>query len=76
MLFRSIIARLGSDAFPRVKVGVGAPPHPDYDMAEWVLSAFKNQDARDMDAAVERAWQAVESYILHGPEKTMSDYNG
>ena len=72
---KSIIARLGSDAFPRVKLGVGAPPHPDYDMAEWVLSAFRDQDARDMDAAAERAWQAVESYILRGPEKTMNEYN-
>ena len=72
---KSIIARLGSDAFPRVKVGVGAPPHPDYDMAEWVLSSFQGQDARDIDAAAERAWQAAESYILRGAEKTMSEFN-
>jgi len=72
---KSIIARLGSDAFPRVKIGVGAPPHPDYDLAEWVLSTFKNQDAADIDAAAERAWAAVESYIRSGPEKTMAEYN-
>ena len=45
---KSIIACLGSDQFPRIRLGVGAPPHPDYDMADWVLSAFKNQDAEDM----------------------------
>ena len=72
---KSIISLLGSDAFPRIKVGVGAPPHPEYDMADWVLSVFKNQDAVDMDAAAKRAAQAVESYILKGPEKTMNLFN-
>ena len=69
---KSIIGLLGTDAFPRIKVGVGAPPHPDYDMADWVLSVFKNQDAVDMDASVKRAAQAVESYITKGPDKTMN----
>ena len=72
---KSIIAALGSENFPRVKVGVGAPPHPDYDMADWVLSTFKNQDAAEMDAAVQRAWEAAESYIRRGPEKTMEQFN-
>lgn len=73
---KSIIAALGTDEFPRVKVGVGAPPHPDYDMADWVLGTFKNQDAVDMDAAVGRAWEAVESYIRFGAAKTMDKFNG
>ena len=72
---KSIISALGTEAFPRVKVGVGAPPHPDYDMADWVLGVFRNQDAVDIDAAVQRAWEAVESYIRVGPEKTMDLYN-
>lgn len=72
---KSIIAALGTEAFPRVKVGVGAPPHPDYDMADWVLSTFKNQDAAEIDTAVQRAWEAVESYIRRGPEKTMEQFN-
>jgi len=72
---KSIISALGSEDFPRVKVGVGAPPHPDYDMADWVLSAFKNQDAADIDAAAQRAWEAVESYIRLGPAKTMDKFN-
>ncbi len=72
---KSIIARLGSDAFPRIKMGVGAPPHPDYDMADWVLGSFKNQDAVDIDAAAERAWEAVESLIRVGVEKTQSKFN-
>ena len=72
---KSIIARLGSDAFPRIKMGVGAPPHPDYDMADWVLGSFKNQDAVDIDAACTRAWEAVESLIRVGVEKTQSKFN-
>ena len=72
---KSIIARLGTEAFPRVKIGVGAPPHPDYDMADWVLGTFKNQDAEDMDAAAARAWDAVVSYITEGPEKAMDRFN-
>ena len=73
---KSLIARLGTEDFPRIRLGVGAPPHPDYDMADWVLSAFKNQDAEDMAAAAERAAKAVECYILHGPERTMNLFNG
>ena len=73
---KSIIACLGSEEFPRIRLGVGAPPHPDYDMADWVLSTFKNQDAEDMAAAAARAAEAVECYILNGPEKTMNRYNG
>ena len=59
---KSIIAALGSDAFPRIRIGVGAPPHPDYDMADWVLSVFRNQDLEDMRAAADRA---AEADLLH-----------
>ena len=72
---KSIIARLGTDAFPRVKIGVGAPPHPEYDMADWVLGSFKNQDAEDMAEAARRAWEAVKSYVTDGPERAMSKFN-
>lgn len=72
---KSIIAHLGTDNFPRIKVGVGAPPHPDYDMADWVLSVFKNQDAEDMAQAAKQAAKAIESYIVSGPEKTMNLFN-
>ncbi len=72
---KSIIQHLGTDAFPRVKIGVGAPPHPDYDMADWVLGRFTGKDAQDMDAACARAWEAVEAVITQGTEKAMSQYN-
>ena len=72
---KSVIACLGSDQFPRIRLGVGAPPHPDYDTADWVLSTFKNQDAEDMQDAARRAAEAVECYITEGPERAMNRYN-
>ena len=73
---KSVIASLGTEDFPRIRLGVGAPPHPDYDMADWVLSSFKTQDAEDMAKAAARAAEAVECYILRGPERAMNLYNG
>lgn len=55
---KSIIASLGSQEFPRVRVGIGAKPHPDYDLADWVLGKFSPDDTKaiqgrynDMEAA-------------------------
>ena len=72
---KSLIACLGTEAFPRIRLGVGAPPHPDYDMADWVLSAFKNQDAEEMAKSAERAAEAVICYISEGPERAMNRFN-
>lgn len=73
---KNVIACLGTEDFPRIRLGVGAPPHPDYDLMDWVLSSFKNQDAEDMEKAAKRAAEAVECYVLHGPERTMNLFNG
>ena len=72
---KSIISCLGSDAFPRLKIGVGSPPHPDYDMADWVLGVFRNQDAVDIAKAVSNAADAVECFIREGAERAMNKYN-
>ena len=72
---KSIIAQLGTDAFPRLRIGVGAPPHPDYDLADWVLSTFQNQDAADMEAAAARAADAVECCVRDGLDTAMNRYN-
>ena len=72
---KSIIARLGTDSFPRVKLGVGAPPHPDYDMADWVLGAFRGEERKIMEQAAEKAWQAVRCYITEGPDRAMNKFN-
>lgn len=60
---RSIINRIGSDNFPRIKFGVGAKPHPDYDLADWVLSEFSAEDKKKMFAAFERAYDGVVRYL-------------
>ena len=72
---KSIISRLGSDQFPRIRVGVGSPPHPDYDMADWVLGTFQNQDAETIRDAVKAAAEACVSYIQDGPDKAMTKFN-
>ena len=72
---KNTIAHLGTDAFPRIKVGVGGKPHPDYDMADWVLGKLSGEDKKAVDAAVERAADAVERYIQDGPDKAMSLFN-
>ena len=72
---KNINAQLGTDAFPRIRIGVGAPPHPDYDMADWVLSAFKDQDAVDMRDAALRAAHAAECYITDGADRAMNRFN-
>ena len=73
---KSIIAHLGTDQFPRIKLGVGKKPHPDYDMADWVLSRFQGEDKKVMDAAAETAADAVECFILHGADQAMNQFNG
>ena len=72
---KSIIAQLGTEDFPRIRLGVGAPPHPDYDMADWVLSVFRNEDAAEMEKAAQRAAEALECYIEKGPDRAMNLYN-
>ena len=72
---KNIISVLGTEEFPRIRLGVGTPPHPDYDTVDWVLSVFRDQDAVDMAAAAARAADAVECFIAQGPEKAMNLYS-
>ena len=73
---RSIIGQFHSDQFPRLKIGVGAKPHPDYDMADWVLGHFSKEDRKAVDAAIDRALDAMECLFTQGIDKAMSRYNG
>lgn len=72
---KDIIRYLGTQDFPRIRMGVGAAPHPDYDMADWVLSTFKNKDAEDMQDLAERVSKAVQCYITEGPDRAMNKFN-
>ena len=72
---KNIISVLGTEEFPRIRLGVGSPPHPDYDTVDWVLSVFRDRDAVDMAEAASRAADAVECFITQGPEKAMNLYS-
>ncbi len=73
---KSIIQQLGTDQFPRLRLGVGEKPHPDYDLADWVLGHFTGQDKKDVDASVSRAADAVECILSQGLDRAMNRYNG
>ena len=73
---KSIIAQLGSQSFPRVKIGVGAKPHPDYDLADWVLSTFTAQEEKALAEIWDRAAEAALLTATQGPEKAACRFNG
>ena len=73
---KSIIARLGGDGFPRIRIGVGAKPRPDYDLADWVLGKFPAEDAK---ALADRCpdIEAAAKLIMDGKlGLAQSKYNG
>ena len=73
---KSIIQELGSQDFPRVKIGVGAKPHPDFDLADWVLSTFTANEEKELAPALEKAGPAALSVITAGVPKTCGLFNG
>lgn len=73
---KSIIAELGSQDFPRVKIGVGAKPHPDYDLAAWVLGSFPPKEEKDFLFAADNAAQAALTIIDKGVPEAANRYNG
>ncbi len=73
---KSLIAHLGTDQFPRIKIGVGGKPHPDYDMADWVLGRFPPNDLVLIQEAVRGAADAVELILTQGVEAAMGRFNG
>lgn len=73
---KSILAEVGSQDFPRVKIGVGAKPHPDADLADWVLSCFTPAEEKALADALDRAAEAALCIIDHGVAETANRYNG
>lgn len=72
---KNIIYLSGSDQFPRIKVGIGKKPHPDYDLAAWVLSKFTDSDMKLISEVAAKATDAA-THIMNGNiDKAMNLYN-
>ena len=73
---KSIIQELGSQTFPRVKIGVGAKPHPDYNLADWVLSSFSAQEEKALTVSLPNAADAALAIIDSGVPEAANRFNG
>ncbi len=73
---KSIIQELGSQEFPRVKIGVGAKPHPEQDLADWVLSTFSAAEEKALSAALPHAAEATLCILETGIGEAANRYNG
>lgn len=72
---KNIIAQCGSDVFPRIKIGVGDKPHPDYDMADWVLSKFTPDEQKTLTPALDNAALAAQKIMTHGTDAAANEFN-
>lgn len=72
---RSIIYLSGKDTFPRIKIGIGAKPNPEWELADWVLSKFTDKELEQIKAAAENALGAVELMVNGETDMAMNRYN-
>ena len=72
---KSIIAQLGTEEFPRIRVGVGAKPNPQYDLADWVLSKFSEEDMKALQPALEHAADAAKKIVSGDMNGAMNLYS-
>ncbi|MCL2638827.1 MAG: aminoacyl-tRNA hydrolase [Oscillospiraceae bacterium] len=73
---KSIILQAGSDNFPRIKIGIDRPSHPDFPLKDWVLSPFKKAEGEKLEASLAGAVEATRLIIKGGVDKAMNDFNG
>ena len=73
---KSIIQEVGSQEFPRVKIGVGAKPNPNFDLADWVLSTFSANEEKNLAVALENGAKAALAIIDHGVPEAANRFNG
>ncbi len=72
---KDIIALMGTSDIMRLKIGVGQKPHPDYDLADWVLSKFPQSDKENLDLALKKSNLAIKEIITKGIDSAMNKYN-
>ena len=73
---RDIIELLGNNEIMRIKIGVGKKPHPQYDLADWVLSKFKADEKENLDSALKKSNLALKEIFARGIDSAMNKYNG
>lgn len=72
---KSIISLLGSDDFPRIKVGVGSKPSDDWDLADWVLSPFTQKDREQIGLSFKKSYNSLKLIINNDYQSAMTQYN-
>ena len=72
---KNIIQHLGTDAFPRIKVGVGAPAHPEHEMVDWVIGKFSKEERKALDDMLKKTVDAAECVIRDGVQKAQNRFN-
>ena len=72
---KSIINHLGTDAFPRIRIGIGGERHPDMDLADYVLSRFQGKEAEEIDQALDKAAKAAELFAADRLDEAMNLYS-
>ena len=72
---KDIISALGTEDFPRIRLGVGGKPHEEYDLRDWVLSRFTGKDLEEIRGAAKRAAEAAVCFIEQGADKAMNQFN-
>lgn len=72
---KSIIAQCGGEDFPRIKIGVGKKPSPDYDLADWVLSKFTDDELKTLSDVDGRVCEAVELMVQGRISDAMNSFN-
>ncbi|MBQ6041198.1 MAG: aminoacyl-tRNA hydrolase [Oscillospiraceae bacterium] len=72
---KNIIYLSGADTFPRIRVGIGQKPHPDYDLADWVLSAFSQDDLKKLAETAETVGEALPLMLKGNTDLAMNRFN-
>jgi len=72
---KSIISRLGTENFPRVKIGVGSPDNPEQDMISWVIGEVSKEELGIIKESAKKALAAAEEIISSGIDSAMNKYN-
>ncbi len=72
---KSVLACLGTDVFNRIKIGVGSPDNPDFDLADYVLGKFSKEEQKILSQVIDKAVDAIECIVNHDVDKAMNTYN-